>query len=341
MPYYAQTKNHTMNQEFKKISVVMCTFNGAKYLAEQLDSILAQSYSNIEIIVVDDCSTDNTFEILKNYQPKDSRIQVFQNSKNLGFVQNFSKAISLATGDYIALADQDDIWKPYKLEKFANDIQNHLLIYSDAVLIAPDGQSLNRELTRPNDHLVSGHCNQAFLFKNCVSGNTLMFKRELLQYILPIPNVSFHDIWIAFIASSLGTIAYTEEALVYYRRHESQVTNTQKEKKKGLSCLLQTPKRKIEKSRQKTNEIQRILNDFLAYRAFVEKVNDQTLLSILNPLINHYRNYNNIFINYSLRKILIKHRENLFAICPSNKRLRYAKKNSRGQKFNIIAKLFK
>ena len=82
-----------MNQELKKISVVMCTFNGAKYLAEQLDSILAQSYSNIEIIVVDDCSTDNTFEILKNYQPKDSRIQVFQNSKNLGFVQNFSKAM--------------------------------------------------------------------------------------------------------------------------------------------------------------------------------------------------------------------------------------------------------
>ena len=214
MPYYAQTKNHTMNQELKKISVVMCTFNGAKYLAEQLDSILAQSYSNIEIIVVDDCSTDNTFEILKNYQSKDPRIQVFQNSKNIGFVQNFSKAISLATGDYIALADQDDIWKPYKLEKFANEIQNHSLIYSDAILIAPDGQSLNRELTRPNDHLVSGHCNQAFLFKNCVSGNTLMFKRELLQYILPIPNVSFHDIWIAFIASSLGTIAYTEEALV-------------------------------------------------------------------------------------------------------------------------------
>ena len=319
----------------------MCTYNGARYLPEQLDSICAQSYSNIEIIVVDDCSTDETVEILQDYQSRDLRIEVFQNPKNLGFVQNFSKAISLATGDYIALADQDDIWKPYKLEKFANKIQNHLLIYSDAILVDPDGLPLNRELTRPTDNLVSGHCNQAFLFKNCVSGNTLMFKRELLQHILPIPNVSFHDIWIAFVASSIGTITYTEEALIYYRRHENQVTDTQKHKKKGWHYLVQAPIRKIKKIREKEDENQRILNDFLAYKEFSEKISDQTLLSILYPLIDHYRNYNRIFVNFALRKILVKHRETLFAICPSNKRLRYAKKYSRGQKFNFMASLFR
>ena len=128
----------------------MCTYNGAQYLDEQLDSICTQTYPNIEIIVVDDCSTDDTFEILKNHQSQDPRIQVFQNSENIGFVQNFSKAISLSTGAYIALADQDDIWKPYKLERFANEIQNHLLIYSDAILMSPDGQLLDRQLTRPN-----------------------------------------------------------------------------------------------------------------------------------------------------------------------------------------------
>lgn len=316
-----------------KISVVMCTYNGAKYLVEQLDSICAQTYSNIEIIIVDDCSTDTTFEILRDYQSKDPRIQIFQNAENMGFVQNFSKAISLTTGAYIALADQDDLWKPHKLDKFTNDIQGHLLIYSDAILINDKGQPLNRQLTRPNHNLVSGHCNQAFLFKNCVSGTTLMFKRELLTHILPIPNVSFHDIWIAFIASSLGTICYTDEAMIYYRRHENQVTNTQKKKERNWQYFLQTPLRKIEKFRHKNNEIQGMLNDFTAYRVFTEKVGDQTMLLLLDQLIEHYRNYNNIFINFPLRKLLIKYRNELFAICPKDKRLRYAKKNAYGQRF--------
>ena len=330
-----------MSRETQKISVVMCTYNGAQYLDEQLDSICTQTYPNIEIIVVDDCSTDDTFEILKNHQSQDPRIQVFQNSENIGFVQNFSKAIALSTGAYIALADQDDIWKPYKLERFANEIQNHLLIYSDAILMSPDGQLLDQQLTRPNHNLVSGHCNQAFLFKNCVSGNTLMFKRELLQHILPIPNVSFHDIWIAFVASSLGTIGYTDEAMIYYRRHDNQVTNTKKKSKKDWQYLLQMPLRKIEKIRHKGAEIRRTLNDFIAYRTFSEKINDHTMLSILNPLIDHYRNYDDIFINFALRKQLIQHRDELFAICPPNKRLRYAKKNACGQKFHTVTLPFR
>ena len=147
-----------------------------------------------------------------------------------------------------------------------------------------------------------------------------MFKRELLQHILPIPDVSFHDIWIAFVASSLGTIGYTDEAMIYYRRHDNQVTNTKK---------------------NKGAEIRRTLNDFIAYRTFSEKINDHTMLSILNPLIDHYRNYDDIFINFALRKQLIQHRDELFAICPPNKRLRYAKKNACGQKFHTVTLPFR
>ena len=98
------------------ISIALTTYNGEKFLKEQLDSILNQTYSDYELVVCDDCSTDSTRQILKEYEKKDKRINVFLNNNNLGFKNNFEKAISLCTGEYIALSDQDDIWDEKKLE---------------------------------------------------------------------------------------------------------------------------------------------------------------------------------------------------------------------------------
>ena len=117
------------------VSIAMCTYNGEKYLRGQLDSIIGQTYKNLEIIIVDDGSKDATMHILNTYASIDNRIKIFQNEKNLGFVQNFSKAISLCNGDFIALADQDDIWKKNKIEVFINEIGENTLIYSDAQLM--------------------------------------------------------------------------------------------------------------------------------------------------------------------------------------------------------------
>ena len=167
----------------KLISIAMCTYNGERFVKEQIDSIIAQSYTKFELIVVDDCSKDNTINIIKDYQSKDDRIKLFQNENNLGFVKNFEKAISLCSGDYIALADQDDIWKKDKIEVFIKNIGDNLLIYSDAILIDQYSKEIGKELIRPNGNLVEGKCNKAFIFYNCVSGNTLMFKKELIKYI--------------------------------------------------------------------------------------------------------------------------------------------------------------
>ncbi|MFT4918317.1 MAG: glycosyltransferase involved in cell wall biosynthesis, partial [Zhongshania aliphaticivorans] len=104
----------TMMDQLPKISVAMCTYNGERFLAEQLDSILNQTYKNIELVVVDDVSTDGTLRLLDEYAARDGRIRVIRNSENIGFVRNFEKAMGACSGEFIALADQDDIWFPEK-----------------------------------------------------------------------------------------------------------------------------------------------------------------------------------------------------------------------------------
>jgi len=99
------------------VSVVLGTYNGEAYLREQLDSVLAQTYPFLEIIAIDDGSSDSTVAILKEYAARDTRIKVVVNEQNLGFIRNFEKGCSLATGRWISLCDQDDYWLPDKIKK--------------------------------------------------------------------------------------------------------------------------------------------------------------------------------------------------------------------------------
>lgn len=313
------------------VSIAMCTYNGAKYLEEQLNSLSAQSYSNLEIIIVDDGSTDDTVEILRRYQTLDPRINLYFNETNLGFINNFSKAISLCTGDYIALADQDDIWKKEKIQLFLDSIGDNVLIYSDAMLIDELGNPMAHQLIRPEHHLVDGRCNKTFLFLNCVSGNTLMFKKELLGEILPIPDVSYHDVWIAYVASSLGTIKYTDEPMIYYRRHEEQVT-LHPIKKKDLYYFKTRIRQKID---EKIKFAEMKLRDFRAFYRFSQKIDDEEMVHLLSILIDHYERYGEIIINFRLRKFLVRYKDEIYAIVKSKKRLTRAKRAAYGLKYYL------
>src|ERR1700741_3685870 len=104
------------------VSVALCTYNGEKFLEKQLDSIFLQDYSNLEIVVVDDCSKDNTWDILQRYAHNNERLRLYRNRRNLGYSRNFEKAIKLCRGDLIALADQDDIWEKEKIRILANSM---------------------------------------------------------------------------------------------------------------------------------------------------------------------------------------------------------------------------
>ncbi len=127
------------------VSIALCTYNGEKFLPGQLDSLLAQDYAPIEIIAVDDCSNDNTWKILQEYVLKDDRLKLHQNKQNLGHTLNFERAIGLCSGDYIALADQDDLWEKNKISTLIAAIGDGVMVYHNADFIDEPGKADRRE----------------------------------------------------------------------------------------------------------------------------------------------------------------------------------------------------
>lgn len=117
----------------KRVSVVLCTYNGEKYIREQLESIVSQTYPIHELLIQDDCSTDATPLIIEEYKEKYPFIRFYRNKNNLGFNRNFWKAFEKVTGDYIAISDQDDIWVDTKIEVLVGCIGNYLMVYADSV----------------------------------------------------------------------------------------------------------------------------------------------------------------------------------------------------------------
>jgi len=310
------------------VSIAMSSYNGERFIKEQIDSILDQSYSNLELVITDDGSSDKTIEIIKNYQKNDTRIKLYQNEVNLGFVQNFGKAISLCKGDYIALADQDDIWKKDKLKTFIEKIGNNVLIYSDADLVDEHAVSMEKELIRPTNLLVSGSNNRAFLLANCVSGNTLMFKKELMQYILPIPEgASFHDRWIVFVASTYGSITFTDEPMTYYRRYSEQIT---KKRVKDYESFFDRFKKKKALKLQHAKVAVNDLNTFLSLKILK---NEETK-EIIRMLIKHYEKYAHIYYNIPLHTMLKKYKDDIFAIRQRNKRDKRVTRTAMGLKLH-------
>lgn len=312
------------------ISIAMCSYNGERFIKEQIDSIIAQTYKNFELIIVDDGSKDNTINIIKEYQLKDHRIKLFQNDNNLGFVKNFEKAISLCSGDFIALADQDDVWKKNKLEVFLKNINENMLIYSDAILIDQHSKETGKQLIRPDGNLVDGKCNKAFIFYNCVSGNTLMFRKDLVKDIIPIPKeITFHDIWIAFLASTKGTITFTNEPMTYYRRYSEQITRNVTKDYKSITDRLN------KKENSYLLHAQNLINYCNAFRNVKEL--DNEIKNILEILIDHYSNYKEGYFNFKMQSCLKKYKDELFAIKRGKTRNRYI---TRYSSKNKLLKIF-
>lgn len=207
-----------------KISIALCTYNGEQFLRTQLDSILAQSFLNWELVVVDDVSTDGTWDILQDYAAKDGRFKLFRNEKNLGYNRNFQKALGFCEGDYIAICDQDDIWHPDKLKLQLAGIGNSLLIYHDSEFIDRSGDPMGLKIS-DKFHFYRGSSPEAFLYLNCVSGHAILMKKDLLTKALPFPDGFHYDQWLAFVAASAGSVDFVAKVLVQYRQHERNTTD--------------------------------------------------------------------------------------------------------------------
>jgi len=282
-----------------KISVCMATYNGQKYLSQQIDSIINQSYKNLEIIICDDNSTDNTLQLLEKYAQTDSRIRVVKNSSNLGYVKNFEKAIGLSTGEYIALSDQDDIWEEDKLEVLLSLIKDNLLIHSDCALIDE-----NNNLIQPSwkGRLTTHKKYQDFLFSNVVTGCSVLFSKDLKEKILPFPDeLIYHDWYVAIIAAKYNKIEYTEQTLFQYRQHANQDTGAFI-RRNFFSRVTNVIKRLISQETNKEMIMKKQLQNLEALQSISQKSSiftQEELYDIENAIVYH-KDYLEHFIHLKM-----------------------------------------
>lgn len=207
-----------------RVSVAMATYNGQKYIKEQIDSILINLTENDELIISDDGSTDRTIEIVKYYMENDSRIKLYDGPHN-GVKQNFANAIKKATGKYISLADQDDVWMPNKLQEVVNVLENK----KDITLVIHNCEIVNEKLEKSNKTFFefrnSGKGIIKNIWKNTYIGCCMAFKNEIKEKILPIPNdIEMHDQWIGVLNDKYGKSYFLDKCLIKYRRHDDNVS---------------------------------------------------------------------------------------------------------------------
>lgn len=223
--------NTTTPSHSNMISVCIPTYNGEKFIREQLDSILNQSTAVNEIIISDDSSTDNTIDIIKSY--KDSRIRIFENQKFKSPVFNLENALKHSKGDYIFLADQDDVWKNNKVEVMLNYLQNHQLVVSDGYIIDEEGEIIEKSIFNIYNSK-SGFLKN--LFKNSYMGCCMAFDRQLLNYVLPFPKgIAMHDLWIGLNAELFFSVCFCKNQLVSYKRHGNNTAPLKGESKHPFS----------------------------------------------------------------------------------------------------------
>lgn len=212
----------------EQIDILLTTYNGEKYLKEEIDSILNQTYTNFRLLISDDCSKDSTIQILKEYEQKDNRIKVFLQEKNLGYVKNFEFLLTKVENEIYALSDQDDVWNNDKVEKTYKKLKEEDadLVFTDLEIVNEKLETINSSF---NDYMFLSRKIKKYYkdyrlqyLYNCITGCTLMSKKKYLEKIIPIPMDSkyvIHDTWIGLIVALNGKITYLDEATIKYRQH--------------------------------------------------------------------------------------------------------------------------
>lgn len=228
------------------IEILLATYNGERFLPEQIESIINQSYTDYKILASDDNSSDCTFEILRSYESVlGEKINVVQSNTHSA-KENFYNLLDMADAEYIALCDQDDFWESDRLKKSLEAVQRlerrygketPILVHSDLEIVDENLNSQNKkmsELTGMSEAITHAKKESKYLFtisteksfsrylvENNITGNTVIINKALLD-IYKRPKVSFmHDWWLGLIAFTFGKVGYLNECLVKYRQHES------------------------------------------------------------------------------------------------------------------------
>ncbi len=208
------------------ISVCIPTYNGEKFIYQQIISILSQINSDDEIIISDDGSTDKTLDIIKSFN--DGRLKIFYNNKikskysfNLT-TQNLQNALLKARGEIIFLADQDDVWIDNKIERCINYLKNgYDLILHDCAIVDQNNNLIDKSYFKLNNS-TPGIFNN--IVKNSYLGCCMAINKKVLNYALPFPKDIPHDIWIGLIAEEFTKVKFLQEILINYRRHGNNLS---------------------------------------------------------------------------------------------------------------------
>ncbi len=286
------------------ISIAMCTYNGSKYLAEQLDSIFRQTRQPDEIVICDDCSKDDTVELAKTLLNNwGGKYSLVQNKKNLGFVKNFEKAIGLCHGDIIFLSDQDDVWDVRKIDIMIQTFEKHpeaAMIFHDSELV---DQNLNLlypsfwKNTLDFDYqLFFKHDYKKLYAGNIVQGSASAIKKCVYQKAVPFPLDAFHDEWLALVALTIGEIVPVPQTLMKYRQGNNELGGMPRFSHTIINDLVRKMGKKYNED---INKYQRQLNALSSFIDCYEITNKNYPID----LIDYYDFLKNRIVSITSKKI--------------------------------------
>jgi glycosyltransferase involved in cell wall biosynthesis len=297
------------------ISIALCTYNGSEYLPQLLESYVSQTHQPDEVVVCDDCSSDDTVAILRHFAcSAPFAVQIIVNDRNIGSTKNFERAISICSGDVIFLSDQDDVWKAKKVEKIYREFINDPkvgMVFTDAELVDErldtiedsilNGRVQYVSLTKEEKSLIDeGNLFLVLIKRNVVTGATMALRSKYKNAVMPFPDDVpglIHDGWIAIMMSIMARSVLINEPLIKYRQHGGQQVGMSN----FVHTTIKTPwKDAMERTASKYNKEKEY---FELLRNHVTKRIEppEKVLDTINKIICHKRDSAD---HYSFRKSL-------------------------------------
>lgn len=289
-----------------KIDILMATYNSEKYIEEQLQSIINQTYKNFNINICDDLSTDDTINIISKYKMQYNNINFNINSKNLGIINNFSQLFANSTALYIMFADHDDVWFTNKIEitlekmklmedKYSSQIP--ILIFTDKVVTDSNLNIISKSHNKSEKFNTNEITLNRLLMGNIASGCTMMVNKALKDICGTInTNAIMHDYWLMLTAAAFGKIGYIDTPTMYYRQHnnnsmgaaENSFANAYKKFQTGKINIKNTVLKNIHQAEIFLNQYNNILSDNNKYiiNEFIQLKNKKNI-SFINSIVKH------------------------------------------------------
>lgn len=245
------------------IDILLATYNGEKYLNQQIDSIIAQTHKNWQLLIRDDLSSDNTVKTIKNYTCKyPDKIRLIEDNKgHLGLAQNFGALLESAQSEFIMFCDQDDVWLPNKIELTLNAMKaaeqncpnKPILVHTDLKVVDETLNPVAESFWKLHRISPESDCRlKKIIYRNIVTGCTVMINKKAKEISMPFPpEVNIHDWWIALNAAKYGKIIHIATPTVLYRQHAANIIGAKKYNK--LSVVF---------SSKTINDIKRLFSDY-------------------------------------------------------------------------------